>query len=95
MAGGTTAFDELQLAAVIDHGDLVLETARMKGGSGEANASGDVNLPTQMMDLRIVLRPSASRPVPDIAIRLNGPLDHPQRTPELAGLARFVAERAH
>ena len=95
MAGGTTAFDELQLAAVIDHGDLLLETARMKSASGEANASGDVNLPTQMMDLRIVLRPSASRPVPDIAIRLTGPLDHPQRTPELAGLARFVAERAH
>jgi hypothetical protein len=95
LAGGTTAFDELRLAAVIDHGDLVLEAARMKGGSGEANASGDVNLPTQMMDMRIVLRPSASRPVPDIAIRLNGPLDHPQRTPELAGLARFVAERAH
>ena len=57
MAGGTTAFDELQLAAVIDHGDLLLETARMNGGSGEANASGDVNLPTQTMDLRIVLRP--------------------------------------
>jgi hypothetical protein len=95
MAGGTTAFDELQLAAVIDHGDLLLETARMKSASGEANASGDVNLPTQMMDLRIVLRPSASRPVPEIAIRLTGPLDHPQRTPELAGLARFVAERAH
>jgi hypothetical protein len=95
MAGGTTAFDELQLAAVIDHGDLLLETARMKSASGEANASGDVNLPTQMMDLRIVLRPSASRPVPDVAIRLTGPLDHPQRTPELAGLARFVAERAH
>jgi len=54
-----------------------------------------VNLPTQVMDLRIVLRPSASRPVPDIAIRLTGPLYHPQRTPELAGLARFVAERAH
>ena len=57
MAGGTTAFDELQFAAVLDHGDLLLETARMKGGSGEANASGDVNLPTHMMDLRIVLRP--------------------------------------
>ena len=28
-------------------------------------------------------------------IRLTGSLDHPQRTPELAGLARFVAERAH
>ena len=95
MAGGTTAFDGLQLAAVIDHGDLLLETARMNSGSGEANAFGDVNLPTQMMDLRIVLRPSASRPVPEIAIRLTGPLGHPQRTPELAGLARFIAERAH
>jgi hypothetical protein len=95
MAGGTTAFDELRIAAVIDHGDLRLETARMKGGSGEANASGDVNLPTQTMDLRIVLRPTVARPMPDIAIRLTGPLDHPQRTPELAGLARFVAERAH
>ncbi len=95
MASGTTAFDELQLAAVIDHGDLLLETARMNSGSGEANASGDVNLPTQTMDLRIVLRPRASRPVPEIALRLTGPLDHPQRTPELAGLARFVAERAH
>jgi uncharacterized protein involved in outer membrane biogenesis len=95
MAGGTTAFDELRLAAALDHGDLMLETARLKSGSGEANASGDVNLPTRMMDLRIVLRPTSSRPTPDVAIRLSGPLDHPQRTPELAGLARFIAERAH
>jgi hypothetical protein len=95
MAGGTTPFDELQFGAALDHGDLLLETARMKGSSGEANASGDVNLPTRTMDVRIVLRPSAPRPVPNIAIRLTGPLNHPQRTPELAELARFVAERAH
>jgi uncharacterized protein involved in outer membrane biogenesis len=95
LAGGITAFDELQLAGALEHGDLMLETANLRGSAGEASAAGDVNLPTQMMDLRIVLRPSSPRPAPDIAIRLTGPLDHPQRTPELAGLARFVAERTH
>jgi hypothetical protein len=32
---------------------------------------------------------------PEIAIRMFGPFAHPERTSELANLARFVAERTH
>ena len=89
---GATAFDRLDIAASMAHGDLTLDAARLHGVAGDAVLSGGVNLATQMLDLRIALRPSLPNP-PEIAIRLTGPVDHPVRTPELANFARFVAER--
>ena len=91
---GATGFDNLTVEASLAHGDLSLDTVQLHGSAGDAVLTGGVNLPTQSLDLRFALRPALPDP-PEIAIRLTGPLDHPIRTPELANLSRFVAERAH
>jgi AsmA-like C-terminal region/AsmA family len=93
LALGVSAFDRLDVAASVAHGYLSLDAARLRGSGGIAEATGGMNLATRMLDLRIALRPALPDP-PEIAIRLTGPMDHPVRTPELASLARFVAERA-
>jgi uncharacterized protein involved in outer membrane biogenesis len=91
---GETGFDRLEIAANVAHGDLSLETARLHGSAGDADLTGGMHLATQGINLRIALRPALPHP-PEIALRLSGPFDHPDRTPELANLARFLAERAH
>jgi hypothetical protein len=91
---GASGFDSVDIAANLTHGELVIDTARLRAGAGAADVTGSVNLPSGTLDLRIALHPALPNP-PEIAIRLAGPIDHPNRTPELAGLARFVAERAH
>jgi hypothetical protein len=94
LSGGTTRFDRLEVSGSFAHGDLTFGTARLQSGAGEANATGDANLPGQALDLHIVLRP-AIQDAPEIGVGLTGPFDHPQRAPDLANLARFVAERTH
>ncbi len=91
---GATAFDRLDIAASVAHGELTLDAARLHGNAGDVDLSGSMDLPSQTLDLRLELRPALPNP-PAIAIRLAGPLDRATRTPELASLARFVAERAH
>jgi AsmA-like C-terminal region len=91
---GETGFDRLDIAARLAHGDLSLETARLHGSAGDADLTGGMHLATQGINLRIALRPALPHP-PEIALRLSGPFGHPDRTPELANLARFLAERAH
>jgi hypothetical protein len=91
---GTTGFDRIDLAAGLAHGDLALESVRLHGSAGDAELSGGINLPTEALELRLVLRPALPNP-PEIALRLTGPLDHPNHIPELDNLSRFVAERPH
>lgn len=91
---GTTHFDRLDIAGSLAHGDLTLDGVHLHDSAGEAGATGDVNLPGQSFDLRIALRPAIQNP-PEIAVQLTGPFDHPQRTLDLASLARFVAMQAH
>jgi hypothetical protein len=52
-----------------------------------------VNLAAQTLDVEIALQPALPNP-PEIAIHFSGPLGHPERTSELAGLARWMAELA-
>ncbi len=90
---GTTGFDSLDLRARFAHGELLLEQASLRGNAGEAKATGVIALPDGTLDVMLVLTPAVPEP-PEIAVRLNGPFDRPKRTPELAGLARWFAERA-
>lgn len=94
LSGGTTRFDRLEVSGSLAHGDLTMGTALLQSGVGEAKATGDADLPGQELDLHIVLRP-AIQDAPEIGVGLTGPFDHLQRTPDLANLARFVAERTH
>jgi uncharacterized protein involved in outer membrane biogenesis len=94
LASGATGFDRLDLSASLAHGDLSLDGGLLTGIAGEARFTGGMNLLTQALDVRIALHPSLPNP-PEIVIRLTGPIDRPNRTPELANLTRWMAELAH
>jgi uncharacterized protein involved in outer membrane biogenesis len=94
LRSGATGFDRLDLGANIAHGDLVLDTGSLTGAAGEAHISGSVNLASQALDVWIALQPALPSP-PEVAIHLTGPIDRPNRAPELAGLARWMAALAH
>jgi uncharacterized protein involved in outer membrane biogenesis len=91
LCSGATGFDRLDLGASIAHGDLVLDSGSLTGIAGEAHVSGAMNLATRVLDVRIALQPALPTP-PEVAIHLTGPIDRPNRTLELDGLARWVAE---
>ena len=93
LASGATSFDRLDLSARVSHGDLSLEGGLLTGIAGEARFTGGMDLATRALDVRIALQPALPNP-PEIVIRVTGPLDHPNRTPELANLARWMAELA-
>jgi len=91
---GATGFDRLDVVADIVHGDLVLDSGGMTGGAGEAHVGGRMNLADRSLDVRIELQPAVPSP-PAIAIHLSGPIDRPNRTVELADLARWMAALVH
>ncbi|MFZ0020424.1 MAG: AsmA family protein [Acetobacteraceae bacterium] len=91
LRSGATGFDRLELGASVAHGDVVLESGVLTGIAGEAHVSGGMNLTNQALDVTIALQPSLPSP-PEIAIHLTGSIDRPSATPELAGLARWMAQ---
>ena len=93
LQSGASGFDQLQLIGNVAHGDLGV-VGNLRGSSGEAHISGDVNLVNNMLDVRITLQPALPSP-PEIAVHLTGPADQPTRVPELAGLARWMAALVH
>ena len=92
LMGGSTSFDRLDLSGSIAHGDLSLDAAHMTSGAGVVELTGVVRLASDMLDLRVLLQPAVPDP-PEIALRLAGPIDHPSRSPELARLSRWLADR--
>jgi hypothetical protein len=94
LRSGATGFDRLEVAANIAHGDLVLDSGSLTGIAGEARISGGMNLASQTLDVWIALLPALPSP-PEVAVHLTGPFAKPNRAPELAGLARWMAALAH
>ena len=92
LMGGNTGFDRLDLGGTIAHGDLSLDAARMTSDAGVAEFTGVVGLASDTLDMRILLRPAIPDP-PEIVLRLTGPIEHPNRLPELARLSRWLADR--
>jgi hypothetical protein len=92
LAGGTTPFETLSLAATAERGNLVLRATRLVAPSGEAVVTGSINLPAASADLRLAIRPAIPDP-PEIGLRLTGPLDALRRTPELADVTRWRLAR--
>ena len=93
LAGGATNFDLLELTAQARRGSLQIQSAHLVAPSGDATASGTVDLPGESADLRLVIRPAMPDP-PEIGLRLTGPIDALQRTPELAGVTTWRLARA-
>ena len=87
--GGTT-FERLQSPLDARKGVLTIH-ASGAGATGSAAFDGTLDLLAAVMEAKLTLHPGPG--LPDVAARLTGPADAPVRTPELAGVARWLAER--
>lgn len=91
LAGGATAFTRLRLDLALSAGQAVLEGSDMASDTALATATGGIDLPRGMLDLRIGTRPLPE--APEVQLRLSGPAAAPRRTLELAPFLRWRAER--
>ena len=91
LSGGTTAFRSLAAELSLSQGVVTIDTGRLDASSGSIGLSGTVGLPEGALDVRATLRPNLPDP-PAIGLRLAGPAEAPRRTPELAGLAQWLAD---
>ena len=90
LGGGSTAFPALQIPFEAQRG-VVTVRASGETGSGGATMAGTVELLGGTLDGRLTLRPGVG--LPEVSARLTGPAGAPARTPELAGVSRWLAER--
>jgi uncharacterized protein involved in outer membrane biogenesis len=91
LRSGASGFDRLELAAGIANGALTLDRGSLTSTAGNAHVTGSMNLANRLIDASIVLTPALPSP-PQVTLHLSGPIARPNRTPELAGLARWMAE---
>ncbi len=86
LLGGSTVFPMLDAPFDLQRGIL---TMRAQAGGATLNAS--VDLIGNTVEGRLVVSPGPD--LPDLPVRLSGNMANPVRTPELAGAARWLAER--
>ena len=91
LAGGGTGFERLLLEGDIERGGLALTRAAMSGPAGSVAASGTIDLGRAMLALRLAIAPAVPD-APEIGLRISGPVNAPERVPELAGAVRWRAE---
>ncbi len=89
---GATPFSRLELGLDLHRGIAAL-SGLVTAPSGEVAISGSLDL-LGLTDVRLLVRPSAPPPAPgpELGLLLTGP-SAAQRTPELAGLSRWLASR--
>ena len=94
LLSGATPVERLDLRIQVGRGVLTPEGA-LSGPAGDAAVTGSVDLPGATAELRLLLRPTAPDLAqgPELGLRLIGPLHALVRTPELAGLSRWLADR--
>ena len=92
LLSGTTPFTRLELAMPIQHG-IVQVGGTLQAPAGGVQFGGTLDL-LGAVDLRLQVQPAApdQQPGPELGLLLAGPLGG-TRTPELAGLSRWLAGR--
>ncbi len=92
LLGGATPFSRLDLGLDLQRGIAAL-SGLVTAPSGEVAISGSLDL-LGLTDVRLLVRPSPPPPAPgpELGLLLTGP-SAAQRTPELAGLSRWLASR--
>ena len=89
---GATPFTALTAAGTLANGLLTLTRGIIAAPSAALRLSGSLDLPGATEDLSVALQP-AQDGAPTIGLRLIGPIAHPSRTPALADLTRWLADR--
>ncbi len=92
LLGGRTPFGVLEAALAVERG-VITTDVRLVAPDGEAQLTGSLDLQGSTSDLRLTLRPAGAG-APGLDERLTGQSAAPVRTPELAGLARWLADRS-
>ncbi len=90
--GGSTAFSRLSVDLLARHGAVTLRQGVLSAPAGAATLTGTVDLPIDSANLTVTLAPTHPA-APAIGLRLIGPAASPRRTPELAKLTGWLAER--
>ena len=96
LLGGTTGFTKLVLPMRVQRGVLSLDGS-LTADAGSIGISGTLDL-LGAADLRLLVRPrppngqDGTQPGPEVGLLLTGPWGA-TRTPELAGLSRWLAEQ--
>lgn len=89
--GGRTPFTVLEAPLSVARG-IITTDANLVGEGGEARLAGSLDMQGGSFDLRLTLKPAGAG-APGLDERLTGEAATPVRTPELAGLARWLADR--
>jgi hypothetical protein len=92
-SAGTTAFDDFDVQAALGRGGILLRSATLASPLGTVRITGALDPVAETAELQLTDRPFVPDP-PEIGLRLTGPLDGLQRTPELARLAQWRASHA-
>ncbi|MEJ1975174.1 MAG: AsmA family protein [Acetobacteraceae bacterium] len=92
LAAGTTPFSRLDASATLSQGAVAFQQVQLAAAPGTITLTGTVDLPAAAMELRLATHPALTG-APTIPLRLIGPNAAPHRTPELADLARWLAQR--
>jgi uncharacterized protein involved in outer membrane biogenesis len=91
LLAGATAFERLELDALLEAGRLRLSSVQLAGeGSVSAAISGSADLARGALDLRIAARPAPE--APELGLRVTGPAGAPRALPETSDWARWRAE---
>jgi AsmA protein len=95
LLGGNSSFDTLEAPMTIS-GGVVSATADMASAAGTGTLTGSFDLQNAGVDVRLALTPfvAGGTTGPVLGLRLTGPARALVRTPEMAGSARWLADRA-
>ncbi|MCZ8146372.1 MAG: hypothetical protein O9325_00795, partial [Roseomonas sp.] len=92
LLAGATAFERLELEAVLESGRVHLTSGQLTGEGGVSAAiSGGADLARGALDLRIGARPAPE--APEFGLRVTGPAGAPRTLPETSDWARWRAEQ--
>lgn len=95
LGGGASAFDRLSARLGAERGIVTLAEAMAEGQNGHVSASGEIDLRAGAVGLSLSVTPvGGAETLPDLALRVSGPIDSPRRVVETAAAARFLAERS-
>ncbi len=94
LTAGVSPFSSLDLPLQVRRGVFSGE-GTLTSPAGNARITGSIDMLSAAADLRVVIRPGAATEPsgPELGLRVTGPAGSLLRTPELAGLSLWLAER--